>query len=94
MQKLTQSEAKDLIEKAWKQVSEHTLGSYRFGQSLWNLIPEDILKQYWKDSPFGLDSGWVRDVDFFYERNSDIALAKFYQYFVEDSNNQLDSEQH
>lgn len=87
MQKLTEQEAQDLICKAWGMVSEHILGSYRFGQSLWNLIPEHILKQYWKDSPFGLDSGWVREVDFFYERDSDVALAKFYQFFVEDSNN-------
>lgn len=87
MQKLNQKEAQELIKKAWEMVAEHTLGSYRFGQSLWNLIPEHILKQYWKDSPFGLDSGWVREVDFFYERDSDVALAKFYRFFVEDSNN-------
>lgn len=87
MQKLTNLEAQDLIKKAWEGVSQRNLGQYRFGQSLWNLIPNEILKQYWKDSPFGVDSGWVREVDFFYERDADIALAKFYQHFVEDSAN-------
>lgn len=87
MQKLNQQEAQDLIKKTWEMVALHTLGSYRFGQSLWNLIPNEILKQYWKDSPFGLDSGWAKDVDFFYEQNPDIVIAKFYKFFVEDSNN-------
>ena len=87
MQKLTPSEAQDLIKKAWEMVAENTLGSYRFGQSLWNLIPNEILKQYWKDSPFGVDSGWMQDVDFYYEQDLDTVIDRFYRYFVKDSNN-------
>lgn len=81
MNKLTQQEAQDLITKAWKMVSDQNLGSYRFGQSLYNLIPYDPTSPSIEDT----------DADFFYEPDPDIVIEKFYKYFVEDSNNQLDS---
>lgn len=77
MNKLTQQEASDLIQKAWQEVSKHTLGSYRFGQALWDLIPNELSLGYWQVG-YGYDG-----VDFFYEPNSNIATEKFYKYFVE-----------
>lgn len=82
MQKLTQQQASELISRAWKQVSEQNLGSYRFGQSLWDIIPPVITLQYWN-----VGSGYLHQVDFYYEQNTDIVIEKFYKYFVEDSNN-------
>ena len=78
MKKLTQQEASDLIQKAWQEVAEYTLGSYRFGQALWNLIPNELSLEYWQE---GYGYG---DVDFFYEPDSNIAAENFYKYFVED----------
>ena len=88
MNKLTQQEAQDLITKAWKMVSDQNLGQYRFGQSLWNMIPLHLLEEYeiWTDTSLGsLFEGFHPDVEFFYEPDSDTALVKFYKFFVEDS---------
>lgn len=82
MNKLTQQEASDLIQKAWQEVSKYTLGSYRFGQALWNLIPNKLSLEYFR---VGYGYG---NVDFFYEPDSDIATEKFYKYFVEGNDEQ------
>lgn len=83
MNKLTQQEASDLIQKAWQEVSNYTLGSYRFGQVLWNLIPDKLSLAYWQVG-YGYGS-----VDFFYEPDSNIATEKFYKYFVENSDDHI-----
>ena len=83
MKKLTQQEASKLIQKAWQEVSNHTLGSYRFGQALWNLIPDKLSLEYWT---VGCGYG---SVDFFYEQDSNIATEKFYEYFVEGNDDNL-----
>jgi hypothetical protein len=82
MNKLTKDEAQSLFIKAWKDVEKYSLGSYRFGQSLWNLIPNDIIETM-KDFDQWGDYGFT-DVDccFYYEPNSDIVIEKFYKYFV------------
>lgn len=80
MSKLTQEEATVLIAQAWKDVSKHTLGSYRFGQALWNLIPDDLFDE------IIVKDGYNSMVDFYYEPNSDIVVEKFYRYFVEGGN--------
>lgn len=88
MRKLTQQEAKELIRQAWLDVEKYGYGSYRFGQSVHNLIPTEISKQYeiWIDSPTGrkIFNGYVKDVDFYYEQNCDIVLEKFFKFFVEE----------
>lgn len=90
MNKLTQQEATHLVQSAWKEVVRCNLGMFRFGEALvfcmTNYVGSDNVDKY------GL-SDIVAD-DLHYEANQDVALAKFYKYFVQDSNNQLDSEQH
>ena len=81
MKKLTQQEARDLIEQAWEKVSRHTLGSYRFAECLWYLIPEELFSYVFVD---------VEDsLDFCYEPDSNIATEKFYKYFVEGNDDHI-----
>ena len=75
MKKLTQQEASELIQKAWREVDKYTLGSYRFAECLWYLIPEDLFSYVFVDTKDSLD--------FCYEPDSNIATEKFYKYFVE-----------
>lgn len=82
MQKLTSSEAQDLIKKAWEMVAQHTLGSYRFGQALQNLIPDEVLFNN-EDTPYAC----LSESNFYYEQDPDAVIVKFYKWFVEDSNN-------
>ena len=79
MKKLTQTEANELIRLAWLDVERYGKGTYRFGQSLWNLIPNEILFHN-QDTPYAC----LSDADFFYEQNCDTVLEKFYKYYVED----------
>lgn len=74
MTKLTQQEATALIEQAWKMVVDHNLGSYRFGETLWHLLPKQVW--YVENS---------QDI-LLYEPNSDIVVEKFYRHFVEGGN--------
>lgn len=88
MNKLTQQEAQDLIQKAWQMVTEHHLGGYRFGQALWNLIHNDLQEPYalWVDTSIGrIFEGYQKDVDFFYWQDSDKVTETFYKYFVEEN---------
>jgi len=74
MNKLTQQEAQDLIQKAWHMVAEHHLVGYRFGQALWNIIPNDIYQKY-----------SCTDKDFFYWQDSDKVTETFFKYFVQEN---------
>lgn len=85
MKKLTQQEASDLIQKAWEEVSRHTLGSYRFGQVLYNLLPEDM-HSFWRN--ISADNFYC-EPDFYYEPDSNIATEKFYKYFVEGNDDHI-----
>lgn len=72
MKKLTQQEANDLVVEAWRLVKEYESAKYRFGQALYNLLPEELYKHY-----------HMTAYDFFYWSNSDQVLESFYKYFVE-----------
>lgn len=89
MNKLTQQEAKDLVEQAWEEVFRHNLGSYRFGQVLWSLIPDELHSSVFTDTEEIL--GWTKKVsaDFYYEPDSNIATEKFYKYFVEGNDDHI-----
>ena len=83
MNKLTQQEAVHIIQTAWKEVVKCNLGMFRFGEALvfcmTNYVGSDNVENY------GL-SDIVAD-DLHYEANPDVSLAKFYQYFVDNSKN-------
>lgn len=79
MLKLTKQQANDIITKATQAVVLGISYNYRLGQSIWNNIPNEYLRQY-IDNTYGYD----RNIDFFYEKDDDIALEKFYKYFVEE----------
>lgn len=73
MIKLTQKEASNLISKAWHDVHKYSLGGYRFGQALFNLLPN------------GMGSAIVNtDKDFFYFDDSEKATELFYKHCVEE----------
>lgn len=76
MQKLTQTEAQDLICKAWKMVNKHRLGEWRFGATVWKLLPDQITDQ----NPLFL-------VEFCDQRRAEMVIDNIYEFFVEDSNN-------
>ncbi len=75
MNKLTQQEAQDLIQKAWKLVSNRYLGSYRFGQALYNLLPESLYDEFKGSSK-----------DFYDWQDHKKVTEVFYKYFVENIN--------
>ena len=82
--KLNQIQAAELVKQAWLDVEKYGMGSYRFGQSLWNRIPMRILSQYVDIGEVsGYPCGYKTEVDFFYIRDSDVVMEKFYKYFVE-----------
>lgn len=69
MKKLTQQEASDLIQKAALLQVKHP--ALRFGQALWNLLPESLEDQ----------TG--TEYDFFYWDNAGVVISTFYEHFVE-----------
>lgn len=77
MIKLTQQEANDLLIQAINQKQEYPM--LRLGQSIWILIPNQRLQHYIINDYF-----YDPDVDFFNETDDNIALDKFYKYFVEE----------
>ena len=70
MTKLTYAQAVELVE----QVSQESLQNrgYRFGQALWNLIPNEV------SEPF-----WTTDKDFFYWKDNAKVIETFYEFFVD-----------
>ena len=76
MKKLTQSEAQDLIKKAWGMVNKHQLGEWRFGSTVWKLLPDQITDEI----PLLL-------VEFCDQRSAELVINNLYEFLVEDSNN-------
>lgn len=70
MPKLTYEQAVALVEKASQQSTE--LKHYRFGQALWNLLPERISSAH-----------ITGENDFFYWVDNARVVEVFYKHFVE-----------
>lgn len=82
MEKLTQSEAVEIIRHAHIIAAEHKI---RLGQAIFNLIPNRIVDQYKvfdEDGNFGFGEYFYK-IDFFYEPNDDKAIERFMKFFVE-----------
>lgn len=87
MNKLTQQEASDLIQKAWQEVSIYNLGSWRFSCCVWGGLMDrcTMLIRYASKEEFQefYETCLKHKDDIAFEPNSDIATEKFYKYFVE-----------
>ena len=66
--KLTQVQAQELIAEAWKMVEEGKAYKYRFGQALFNLTPAKLSTRL-----------VTTDQDFFYDKDTEVVLDKFYR---------------
>jgi len=87
MNKLTRQEAQDLIKKAWQDVSDYNLGSWRFCSCLWT-----CLMNHMNDK---LKTNYYYQIKDFYElclehkdciafnSDSDKVTEAFYKYFVQ-----------
>lgn len=75
---LSQSEANLLVKKAWEHVAKHQKGSYRFGQALWNLLPDPLVQLH-----------AAKEADFYFVRDSDKVMEIFYKYFVDSAKNSV-----
>ena len=70
MTKLTYKQAVKLVEQASQESLQNR--GYRFGQSLWNLLPDETTKNV---------LGTTRD--FFYWTDNTKVIETFYEYFVD-----------
>lgn len=66
--KLSQQQAQTFITQAWIDVELYKTSSYRFGQSLWNLLPKGVTLHI-----------HATKEDWFYEKNPHIVIEKFYR---------------
>ena len=67
---LNQMEASKLIANSHQLVVE--CPGYRFGQALWNQLPQDLRDEY-----------LATDKDFFYSNDNKFVMETFFQYFVD-----------
>lgn len=72
MTKLTHMQAAKLIQQASQESTENK--HYRFGQALWNLLPEEVSK------PF-----YMTDKDFFLWSDNAKVMEVLYENFVDDT---------
>jgi hypothetical protein len=72
MKKLSQIEAGNLISKAWSDVRKYSINHYRFGQSLFNQLPQEMARAITNT-----------EMDFFYEVNHEEVGRLFYLHCVE-----------
>ena len=70
MAKLTHEQATKLVEQASQESLQNR--GYRFGQALWNLLPDETTKNV---------LGTTRD--FFYWKDNAKVIETFYEYFVD-----------
>jgi len=81
LNKLTQQEARFIIQDAWKEVVKSNYGMYRYGEclmnSLTNYVGSDNVHKY------GVDA-LVCD-SYHYAANCDVVMNKFYEDFVEEN---------
>lgn len=71
MTNLSKHQAEEYLSKAWSHVAKYSLGSYRLGQALWNILPKELIQ------------GRVgTEADFYHEMDSNVVTVKFYQYYV------------
>ncbi|MDB4311833.1 hypothetical protein N9937_00245 [bacterium] len=75
MKKLAICEANELIEKAHIEVAEGREWKYRFGQSIWNNLPEKV-------TPLRIELTGT-DKDFFYWTNNDKVIESLFENFVD-----------
>tara|TARA_R110000765_G_scaffold185560_2_gene291199 strand:- start:252 stop:473 length:222 start_codon:yes stop_codon:yes gene_type:complete len=67
MSQLTQAQAEEYV----KQANHQAYGDYRFGQALWNILPNQYTRKF-----VGTEA------DFFHTKDIDEALTIFYKHFV------------
>jgi len=73
MNLLSQKQAEELIQKAYKNLQKYNKGSMRLGQTLFNMLPEDIYRHF---------TG--TEYDFYYCQEEQKVLECFYQHYVEE----------
>jgi hypothetical protein len=84
--KLTQQEAKLVLNEAYRLKAEYTYAHSRLGQSLWWTTTSEnskLIHHLAQKFEFILHSFTIQGIDFYYEPDDNKTLEKFYEHFVE-----------